>query len=171
MKFIIYSVISALAILAAVIAFRFSDKPAPQEAVVQVAPTNEINIKTVDILVARTNIAVGTIIDSSMVDRQPWPENLVLEGFIVNDGSDKDNIIGKVARGAIQAQEPFMKSKLANPNDPGFLAANLPVGMRAITIATDVVSGVAGFIFPGDRVDLLFTHDPASNKGGGSGKP
>lgn len=172
MKFIFYSIITVLAIIASVVAFRLSDPVTPQPTG-QTVITREINIKTVDVLVAKTNIAVGSIIDNSMIDRQPWPENLVLESFILGTESGQD-LVGKVARSAISAHEPFMKSKIANPNDPGFLAAGLPIGMRAITVATDAVAGVAGFVFPGDRVDLLFTHDARASSGSGTpvtGKP
>jgi pilus assembly protein CpaB len=158
MKFIFYSIIAVLAIVAGVVAFRLADQGTPAPAVTQSANVQEVSIKTADVLVARVNIPLGTIIDSSMVDRQPWPENLVLDSFVLGDNAGQE-VIGKIARSAIQAHEPFMKGKLANPNDPGFLAAGLPVGMRAITIATDVVSGIAGFVFPGDRVDILFTHN------------
>ncbi len=64
-----------------------------------------------------------------------------------------------VARTPFQKGEVIMRSKLANPNDPSFIAANLPKGMRAVTISADPISGVAGFVFPGDRVDVLVTHN------------
>lgn len=162
MKFIFYSVITVIAIVSAVLAFRFSEQNTPPTTtIIQSQQPREVNIKTVTVLVARSNIAVGSIIDSSMIDTQPWPENLVLENFVLGDKGGQD-IVGKVVRSAISAHEPFMKNKLANPNDPGFLAATLPAGMRAVTVATDTVSGVAGFVFPGDRVDLLYTHSSAS---------
>lgn len=170
MKFVFYSIITILAIVASVVAFKLSDSSIPQSNTPTVV-TKEINIKTVDVLVARVNIPIGTIIDNSMLDKQPWPENLVLESFILGDESGQE-LVGKVARSAISAHEPFMKSKIANPNDPGFLAAGLPAGMRAITVATDAVAGIAGFIFPGDHVDLLFTHDVKDGSGTApSGKP
>lgn len=160
MKFVFFSIIAVLALVAAVLAFQYSDSAvAPvnnnQNNVVQ--DTN-INVGTVDIFMARTDIPVGAIITSSMLVKQPWPENLILDNFVMGEQNGQD-VIGRVARSAIAANEPLMKSKLANPNDPGFLAAGLPVGMRAITVATDVVTGIAGFIFPGDRVDVLFTHE------------
>jgi pilus assembly protein CpaB len=169
MKFVYYSIITVLAIVAAVLALRFSDSSVSnstgQQAVAQVT------IKTVNVLVASVDIPVGTTIDNSMLDKQPWPENLVVDGFILsNDDSGRD-VVGKVSRSSIAAHEPFMRSKLANPNDPGFLAASLPVGMRAITVATDAVSGIAGFVFPGDRVDLLFTHTSESILTPSNGKP
>jgi pilus assembly protein CpaB len=170
MKFIFFSIIAVLALVASVVAFRITDSSVPSAAGQGEAPIKEINVKTIDVLMARNNIPVGTIITSSMIDKQPWPENLVLDNFVLGDKGGQD-IIGTVARSSINAHEPFMKSKLANPNDPGFLAAGLPSGMRAISIATDTVTGIAGFIFPGDRVDILYTHDAsASNASISEGK-
>ena len=115
-------------------------------------------VRTVEILVARTAIAPGMVITAAMLDKQPWPEALVLDSFIVS-GSPNADIVGKVAHASFQAREPLISSKLGSPSDAGFLAANLPAGMRAVTISTDAVSGVAGFVFAGDRVDILFTHN------------
>jgi pilus assembly protein CpaB len=64
-----------------------------------------------------------------------------------------------VTRAPFQQQEPLISSKLANPNDPNFLAAELPKGMRVVTIQTSETQGVAGFLFPGDHVDVMMTHD------------
>lgn len=116
------------------------------------------DVQAVDVLVAMNEIPVGTIIDHTMYDRQPWPKHLVLDQFIVA-GDNSPGIEGMVTRGPFLAREPLIRSKLANPNDPSFLAAALPPGMRAVTLATDAVSGIAGFVFPGDRVDILFTHE------------
>lgn len=170
MKFIFFSIIAVVALVAAVIAFRYTDTPAPTTTVQGEVVSKEINVKTADVLMARTNIPVGTIITSSMIEKQPWPENLIMDSFVTGDQGGQE-IVGKVARSPLSAHEPFMKSKLANPNDPGFLAAALPTGMRAITIATDVVTGIAGFIFPGDRVDILYTHENLSDNSKSAGKP
>lgn len=167
MKFVFFSVIAVLALVAATLAFKYSDSAvapaaAPQNNVI--VRDASINVKTVDVLMAKQDISVGTIITAAMIEKQPWPENLVLDNFVMGDQGVQD-VIQKVARSAIAKHEPLMKSKLANPNDPGFLAASLPVGMRAITVATDVVTGIAGFIFPGDRVDVLFTHEVMKSNG------
>ncbi len=163
MKFIFYIVITILAVASAIVAFNLSDSPAtnsdPNKSSESVATViKEFDIKTVNVLVAKVNIPIGATVDSSMVAVQPWPENLLSENFVLGDESGKE-VVGKIVRSAISEREPFIKSKLANPNDPGFLAANLPAGRRAVTLATDTVSGVAGFIFPGDRVDILFVHN------------
>lgn len=114
-------------------------------------------VATVDVLVARTLIPAGTQITEAMLDRQPWPKNLVLDGFVLNNDPGID-IIGKITRATFQPQEPVLVTKLANIDDAGFLAGALPRGMRAITIKIDAITGVAGYVFPGDRIDLVFTH-------------
>jgi pilus assembly protein CpaB len=128
-----------------------------KNVVVNPTPAQQ-QVSTVDVLVAAKEIPVGTALTPDMVDRQPWPSNLVLDQFIVGGGKDA-NIMGMVTRSHFQAREPLIMNKLANPNDPSFLAAALPEGMRAVTMQTDAVSSVAGFVFPGDHVDIIFTHD------------
>ncbi|MBV8938853.1 MAG: Flp pilus assembly protein CpaB [Alphaproteobacteria bacterium] len=115
-------------------------------------------VATVDVLVARSDIPIGTVLNNSMVDKQPWPKHLVVNDFIVS-GAPDSNVEGMVTRSEFHTREPLMISRLAKPNDVSFLAAGLPKGMRAITVATDAITGVAGYIFPGDRVDIVFTHN------------
>lgn len=69
-----------------------------------------------------------------------------------------------ITRTPFQKGEPIIMNRLANPNDPSFLAGSLEKGMRMITIAVDVVSGGGGFVFPGDRVDVLITHDVSTGE-------
>ena len=54
--------------------------------------------------------------------------------------------------------EPITEGRLVRPGDRGFMAAVLTPGYRAVTVPVTVTSGLAGFVFPGDRVDLLLTH-------------
>ncbi len=180
MRFVLLLVAAVIAVVAAVAALQMSSNQPPANSAAAVAPQNDAggNVATVEVLTARQAIPVGTVIDDSMVDKQPWPSHLVLDSFITS--TSKDAVIaGRVARASFQPHEPFIRSKLANPNDPSFLAAALPEGMRAVTMATDAISGVAGYVFPGDRVDVLLTHSlpdaVAKNAGvegfSGNGKP
>jgi pilus assembly protein CpaB len=119
------------------------------------------DVATVDVLVAKTAIPVGTILTPDMIEHQAWPSHLMVEGFV----SGSTDIAGHVARGEFAAHEPFTTAKLANPNDPSFLAAALDPNMRAVTIATDAISGIAGYVFAGDHVDVMLTHNiPAEEK-------
>ncbi len=121
---------------------------------VAVAPTR---IDTVNIYVAAQPIQIGSVITPEMLLQQPWPKHLMVQGFIVADG--KTPIQGMVARAAFQPQEPLISSKLANANDPSYLSANLPKGMRVVTIRTNEIDGLAGLVFPGDRVDLVLSRE------------
>jgi pilus assembly protein CpaB len=168
MRFLLLLIAAVIAIFAGVAALQLSSPPVAENGAVPGQPVAAPNVATVDIIVARGPIPAGTEITADMIDKQPWPENLVLEGFIPSAGAD---VIGKVTRSSFQPREPLIASKLANVNDSGFLAAKLPEGMRAVTIATDAITGVAGYVFPGDRVDILFTHNiPEGKKTGGGGE-
>jgi pilus assembly protein CpaB len=68
-------------------------------------------------------------------------------------------------RTAITAGQPITRGTLVFPNDRGFLAAALSPGMRAVTIPVSDLTGVAGFVFPGDRVDLMLTQQIAAQVG------
>jgi pilus assembly protein CpaB len=66
------------------------------------------------------------------------------------------------------AGQPITQGSLVRPGERGFLAAALGPGMRAITVGVSATSGVAGFVFPGDRVDIVLTQEVA---GDGAGAP
>lgn len=161
MRYGLFAAIGIVFALAGYAALKFTGKkeaPAQQVSVVVDPKPVVREVATKDILVASREIPIGTKLEADMYDRQPWPQNLVLDQFIVS--GDKDpGVVGMVTRSSFQAREPLIRSKLANPNDPGFFAAALPDGKRAVTVATDMVNGVSGFVYPGDRVDVLFTHD------------
>lgn len=155
MRFIILIVIVVVAAAAGYFALQLARNPqAPQQIITQQEPA----VEATNILVARTHVPVGTIITEEMVDQQPWPKHLLLQGFI-ESGSPESDIVGSVARTEFQAQEPFNKDRLVDAKDANFIAASLPAGMRALTLAVDAISGVAGYIFPGDHVDLMLTHN------------
>jgi pilus assembly protein CpaB len=70
---------------------------------------------------------------------------------------DPSMLAGMVVRVAISAGQPLTKGSLVQPGDRGFLAAALGPGMRAISVQVDARTGVSGFIFPGDRVDVVLS--------------
>jgi len=65
---------------------------------------------------------------------------------------------GAVVRDGFRAGDPIMTARVAHAKDQGFLAAVLTPGMRAMSVSLSPTSQVAGFIFPGDRVDVILTH-------------
>lgn len=146
-----------LAAIAAVFVLRGGSEPAPQPQQVQQVAAQPVRIDTVSIYVAAQPIQIGSVITPEMLVQQPWPKHLMVEGFVIADG--KTPVEGMVARASFQAQEPLISSKLANANDPSFLSANLPAGMRVVTIRTNEIDGLAGLVFPGDRVDLIMSRE------------
>ena len=81
---------------------------------------------------------------------------------------DISKLLGTVVRNPITAGQPVTRGALVGPSDRGFLAAALGPGMRAVTVPVSPTSGVAGFIFAGDRVDVVLTQEV---RGGGDGPP
>jgi pilus assembly protein CpaB len=120
------------------------------------------------VLVARKALTVGTIIDAEAFSYQPWPKELMQSAYYVEGAPDGDpkKLLGTVVRYAITAGQPVTRGSLVGPQDRGFLAAALSPGMRAITVPVNSSTGVAGFVFPGDHVDMVLTQQV---DGGGEG--
>lgn len=117
------------------------------------------------VLVATRALPVGTILQADSFRYQPWPKELVQEAYYIQ-GEVPPPQAGTVVRYAITAGQPITQGAVVKPGDRGFLAAALGPGMRAVTIAVSAQAGVAGFVFPGDRIDLVLTQ---AVDGGGNG--
>lgn len=138
---------------------------APQAAAMGTAPAP---VDGPEVLVATRALPVGTILDASALKFQPWPKELVDGAYYLKGTTDLKNLQGTVVRNAITAGQPVTQGALVKPGDRGFLAAALGPGMRAVTFPVSAQSAVAGFVFPGDRIDLVLTQTVA---GGGDGQP
>jgi pilus assembly protein CpaB len=152
-----------IAVVTAVMAKNmFAGAGAQQAAAAPVVPVGP------KILVAKKALPVGTIIDADSFTFQPWPKELMQGAYYVEGQPDSKNLAGTVVRYAIAAGQPVTRGSLVGPEDRGFLAAALGPGMRAVTVPVNASTGVAGFIFPGDHVDMVLTQQVA---GGGDGPP
>jgi pilus assembly protein CpaB len=122
------------------------------------------------VLVAKKALPVGTIIDAESFAYQPWPKELMQAAYYIEGGPEGDprSLMGQVVRYNITAGQPVTRGSLVGPKDRGFLAAALGPGMRAITVPVNASTSVAGFVFPGDHVDIVLT---TTVKGGGEGPP
>ena len=89
----------------------------------------------------------------------PAPEGALLK---------KEEIVGRGVISTIFANEPFIESRLAPKGGGAGLAALIPNGMRAVAIRVNEIVGVAGFVVPGMRVDVLVSGNPPGNTAGGS---
>jgi pilus assembly protein CpaB len=122
------------------------------------------------VLVARKDLPVGTIIDAEALTFQPWPKEMTKAAYYTEGQPDADatKLLGTVVRFPVTAGQPLTRGAVIGPKDRGFLAAALGPGMRAITVPVNAITGVAGFVFPGDRVDIMLTQ---AVDGGGDGPP
>ncbi|KQN29418.1 Flp pilus assembly protein CpaB [Sphingomonas sp. Leaf38] len=121
-----------------------------------------------EVLVATRSLPVGTILDATALKFQPWPKELVDNAYYLRDKTNLQSLQGTVVRSIITAGQPVTQGSLVKPGDRGFLAAALGPGMRAVTVPVSAQAAVAGFVFPGDRIDLVLTQTVA---GGGDGQP
>ncbi|AMG74283.1 Flp pilus assembly protein CpaB [Sphingopyxis granuli] len=117
------------------------------------------------ILVATRQLPVGTIIGPDSFRFQPWPTELVEKAYFLKDKTDVNTLVGTVVRYPITAGQPLTQGALVHPDDRGFLAAALGPGMRAVTVKVSQEQGVAGFVFPGDRVDVLLSQEISVKEG------
>src|ERR1700726_3351209 len=137
--------------IAAYLASGSDPKPPPAEPVAQ--------LQTVDVLVAKSDIALGQPVAAQDMQWQTWPAATASNSFIRrNERPDATTqIAGSIARSPFIAGEPIREPKLVKGNGSGFMAAILPTGMRAISTEISPETGAGGFILPNDRVDVILS--------------
>jgi pilus assembly protein CpaB len=114
-------------------------------------------VPTSKIIVADVDIPVATPIKAEWLKAVDWPASSRPEGAV----SDPATIVNQVAIVPINRGEPLLPTKLVVGGAArSGLATLVPEGMRAVAVKVDDVVGVAGFIHPGDRVDVLVTMQP-----------
>lgn len=108
------------------------------------------------VVVPQLLIAPKTLITNQMVKIKDIPVELIQPGTAM----EPQEVVGKISRTELYPEEPVLMSRLHKDNDlSGDLALAIPEGKRALTVAVDDVSGVAGMLRPGDHVDILATFD------------
>ena len=112
----------------------------------------------VQVLVARTAIHTGQLVKPDDLRWQPWPQGNLPPSYIVEGKRPIGDFVGAVARSQFHVGEPIVESDIVMPGSRGFLAAVLKPGLRAVSIPATATSTVSGFIYAGDRVDVLLTH-------------
>jgi pilus assembly protein CpaB len=107
---------------------------------------------TVQIALATRDIEVGTVLKEEDVKLSEWPGAVP-----VGAAAKTQDVVGRGVIAPIFAREPVIESRLAPKGAGGGLAAMIPPGMRAVAIRVNEVVGVAGFVVPGMRVDVLIS--------------
>lgn len=115
----------------------------------------------VRVITAVSNIEANTVIKNSQIKEISVSQSSAVPGAIV----DKEKVVGKVVKEPIYKGEQILQMNLMKGEKEEGLSAVLPEGLRAVTIKTDMVTGVGGHIKDGDYVDVLvFVNPPYSTE-------
>ena len=115
--------------------------------------------ETVRVLVAKQALSYGTTIQPENLQWVEWPKAAVPPGAftsvetLLGEKGDQRRIVLR----SIEPGEPVLEAKITKFGESPRMSMNLGAGMRAVSISIDAVSGVAGFVAAGDRVDILLT--------------
>jgi pilus assembly protein CpaB len=111
------------------------------------------------VLIAAAEIPAGSFVRSSYhLTLADWPASNITPSMLTSETVKPEDFDGAVARRTIGKGEAITASTLVKSNEGGFMSAVLDPGKRAVSIEVNSTSGNAGFIFPGDHVDLILTH-------------
>lgn len=122
-------------------------------------------LPTKDVVVAVTPLYFGNLVHKEHLKIIKWPADYLPENFfqsieaILGDGTLERHILKEVS-----VNEPILKSKISGFGERVSLSTMISDGMRATTIRVNDVKGVAGFVMPGDRVDVLLTRPVGKDK-------
>jgi pilus assembly protein CpaB len=131
------------------------------------APAAPPSLATVDVLVAKGDLATAQVIGDRDIGWQTWPAAAAGASFIKKtDRPDAiKDFVGAIVRTPVAAGEPIADSKVVVAKGAGYMAAILPHGMRAISLDVSPETGAGGFILPNDHVDVVVTRrDKAAEK-------
>jgi pilus assembly protein CpaB len=126
----------------------------PPPAVEAAAPSDKAAI-----LVAARPLRAGTLLHPEDLSVDQRSAKDVPAGARVDSEAARSDLLGALVRRNLAKGDVLLATDALNPGDRGFLAAVLGSGMRAVTVGVDAVSGLAGLVWPGDRVDLILTQE------------
>jgi pilus assembly protein CpaB len=124
------------------------------------APAPVVQLPTVDVLIAKGDIAMGMAISDQDLQWQAWPAATTVGAYVTKkDRPDAvKNLTGSITRAPFTAGEPIRESKLIKATGAaGYMAAILPSGKRAVSTEISPETGAGGFILPNDRVDVILS--------------
>jgi len=121
-----------------------------QPATVAEAPTD------IQVRVAAADLPAGLLLRDGDLAWKAYARSDVPKGSL-QEGKPESELVGALLRQKLEAGAPIMAANIIRPDAPGFLAAALKPGMRAVSVPIDDVSGHAGLILPGDYVDMILT--------------
>jgi pilus assembly protein CpaB len=128
-----------------------------------VAP-KEKPVATRSIVIATAPLRFGTQLSPDSLREVAWPEEAIPAGTF---GSIAELAVGgkRIVLASIERNEPILRAKVTGPGQKATLSAVIQDGLRAITVRVNDVEGVAGFVLPGDHVDVLLTRQAERTSG------
>lgn len=115
---------------------------------------------TVQVLVAKRDLQMGTRLQPDMLETVRWPKAALIQDPLTSLDQAQDRVIHM----AVWRGEPLLMSKLAPVGEKGGLSSVLTQGQRAITVKVNEIVGVAGFALPGNYVDVMVNTQDAQNQ-------
>lgn len=121
------------------------------------AKLREAPLQTQEVAVSKVYLKWGTILSKEMIETKPFLKKSIPAGYF----PDSSSLAGRVLISPVNTNEPILESKLAPTTlKTGGVAAVVSPKKRAVAVKVDKVIGVAGFIHPNNRVDVLVTLHP-----------
>src|SRR5215210_6859974 len=114
-------------------------------------PVRTVEVPTTFAVLAAKPMAMGTLITKDSVKLVPWPARTPLAGGF----SDIESVVDRGLIASVVENEPLSESKLASKEAGAGLPPSITPGMRAMSVKVNEVVGVAGFVVPGTRVDVM----------------
>ena len=114
------------------------------------------------IVVVTRKVSLGTRLERADVQAAAWPKTISLQGSF----RDLAEVLGRGVIVPMEPNEPVLEAKLAPINAGAGLMIAIPDGMRAVSVKVNDVIGVAGFVVPGARIDVILSGTPPANGGG-----
>ncbi|OQW49476.1 Flp pilus assembly protein CpaB [Candidatus Raskinella chloraquaticus] len=152
-------VVAAIAVGAGILAAMLAGSGSREPAVVEVAAPPPAP-PSAEVLIAVGSIPVGGTINAGNVDWRKWPADAIGPYFVQRSvrPQAREELTGSIVRSAVSVGEPINSARIITGTRSGYMAAILPTGRRAFTVAIEKSdAGVAGFVLPNDRVDVLLT--------------
>jgi pilus assembly protein CpaB len=124
----------------------------------QNVPVKTVTVPTRKVVIANTDLTLGTELRPDDLKSVDWPASVVPEGAF----DDPAKLLGRGLIASVVRHEPILPGKLASKEAGSGLPPIIPPGKRAMSVRVNEVIGVAGYVLPGTRVDVVATHNPTN---------
>ena len=157
LRTLVFGFIGLLLAGLAVVGYVALQPPPAAQAAAQAAA-----LHTVSVIAAAHEVRAGSLLqpaDVTVLELDPasLPPGVTLAATLPDSADARGRLVGAMVRRLLSERAPILAEDVLRPGERGFLAAVLAPGTRAVSVGVDAVSGAAGLIWPGDRVDVILT--------------